>query len=330
MKKLVLFIMLLMPLNVWALEFPEINSGKAIVYDLTGDEVLYEKNSNELTSIASLTKILTSMTAIEEINNLDEQVTVTKQMLSGIYFNATRAGLKENDIVTYRDLLYAALLPSGADATNVLAYALAGDVNSFVLEMNDLATRIGMSNTVVKNPIGLDASGQYSTLNDVLILLKYALNNKVFREVFTTRTYTLTNGLEVKSTLRGYEEKLNIDTSRILGSKTGTTDNAGLCLASLFNFEDHEMVIITTNAPLNNKFLNLEDHLNLINFIDNNYVIERPIVDTKEEVKEIVGEKHEYNYQDEYDSNYPIIIFGGGILLLLIILIMIPNKKRKR
>ena len=273
MKKYILFILILFPIKVYALDLPEINSQNVLIYDLSEDKIIYEKNSDIKTSIASLTKILTSMVAIENIPNLDESIQVTNKMLSNIYWNASRAGLKNGDIVTYKDLLYALLLPSGADAAQVLALNLASSKEEYVTKMNALASKIGMNNSNFVNTTGLDTNNQYSTLNDVLILLKYALKNPTFKEVFTTKEYTLSNNLTVKSTLKYYQEKYDLDISQILGSKTGTTDNAGLCLASYFMIKNHEIISITTKAPLSDIPYNLIDTLNIIDYLNENYNI---------------------------------------------------------
>ena len=96
-------------LNVYAKNFPELNSKIALVYDLNSNEYLYTKNIYEKTPIASLTKIMTTMTALNLITDLDYNITISKDMLKGIYENASVAGLKVNDVVTYKDLLYASL-----------------------------------------------------------------------------------------------------------------------------------------------------------------------------------------------------------------------------
>ena len=137
MKKVWLLIILLIPVNCLALEIPNINSKYAIVYDLTSKEIIYEKDSDVKTSIASLTKILTVATALDKIDDLDRQVLITNDMLKDIYWNASVAGLKVGDIVTYQDLIYATILPSGADAAQVLAISLGGSVDNFIKEMND-------------------------------------------------------------------------------------------------------------------------------------------------------------------------------------------------
>lgn len=272
MKKIIIFILLLLiPLNTFALEYPKINSNKAIIYDLTEDKILYEKNANEQTNIASLTKIMTTITAIEKIENLNEEVIITEEILDTVSKKASIAGLKKNDKVTYKDLLYASMLPSGADATNSLAILLSGSIDNFVKDMNDKASKLGMKNTHFVNVTGLDEEGHYSTASDIKILLEYSLENKTFKEIFTTREYKLSNKLKVKSTILKYESK-KINTSKIIGSKTGFTKKAGLCLASLMEDEGHEIIVITINAKNNSaKNNHIIDNTKLINFVEENY-----------------------------------------------------------
>lgn len=274
MKKILLLFVCFFPIGVYALDMPEINSEAAIVYDMDADTVILDKNSDEVRSIASLTKIMTVLTAIENIDDFNASVTITSEMLAGIYWNASVAGLKSGDTVTYMDLLYAAILPSGADATQVLAYAVSGSVDTFVAKMNELASRIGVTNTHYVNTTGLDQDGAYSTAYDQLLILSYALENPIFRTIYTTKNYTLTNGLQVEASVNKYNRALNLDTSKIIGSKTGNTTNAGLCMSALFYHEDHEMLLITLGAEvIEDVPYNLIDTLTLIDTVNANYVI---------------------------------------------------------
>ena len=274
MKKILLLLVCFFPIGVNALDMPEINSEAAIVYDMDADTVVLDKNSDEVRSIASLTKIMTVLTAIENIDDFNATVTITGEMLAGIYWNASVAGLKVGNTVTYMDLLYAAILPSGADATQVLAYAVSGNVSDFVGKMNELALRIGTTNTHYVNTTGLDQDGAYSTAYDQMLILSYALENPIFRTVYTTKNYTLTNGLQVEASVSKYNRVLNLDTSKIIGSKTGNTTNAGLCMSALFYHKDHEMLLITLGAEvIEDVPYNLIDALTLIDTINENYVI---------------------------------------------------------
>lgn len=274
MKKTVLFILCFFTfiINVFALDDPTLYSKNYCLYDLTDDKMIYEKNIQERTNIASLTKIMTTITAIEKINNLDDYVTITSEMLSNIKYDASLAGLKIGDKLTYKDLLYASILPSGADATQALAYSLSGSINNFVNDMNTLAKKIGMESSNFVNVTGLDIDNHYSTVNDLLKMLQYALRNETFKTIYTTKSYTLSNGLVVDATVKKYNNLMKLDISRIIGSKTGYTNKAGLCISSIFESNNHEFIFISTNAEfIYGNYYNLKDNLNIINFMDKNY-----------------------------------------------------------
>lgn len=305
MKKIacILLVFFLIPFNVVALEQEEINSKSAIVYDITSDNIIFEKDSNEVMNIASLTKIMTVITAIEKTNDLNTIVTINSNMLKGIYWNASKAGLKVGDKVTIKDLLYASILPSGADATNSLAYAISGNISDFVEEMNLLANKIGMNNTHFENTTGLDTKNHYSTASDLMLLLKYALNNPTFKDIYTTKEYTLTNGLKIESTLKKYNEKLQLDLSRIIGSKTGNTTNAGLCMSALVEKENHEIIIITLKGErIEQSYYNLIDTLNIIDYIDQDYAIKKetieiPVIKVEDASIKILKKTVKYHYE---------------------------------
>lgn len=336
MKKIVLLLILLIPFNVYGATFPELNSNRYLIYDNTTSEILVENGYEDKVSIASLTKIMTVLTAIEKVEDLNEIVTVTPSMLYGIYWNASTAGLKAGDTVTYRDLLYAALLPSGADATHVLAYSISGSLNKYVEEMNNLAIDIGLESTHFTNVIGLDNKEHYSTLKDVLKLIKYALNNEDFREVFETKEKILSNGLVVKSTVSTFNEKMALDTSRIIGSKTGFTDAAGYCLESLINSYDHEVIIITLGAKrINQDFYHIIDTLKLITYTDEvmaekkaeeerlAYELKLKKEEEEKERKQII--ENEKRLRNEKFVNYTYIV-GGSFLGIVIISIIVKRK----
>lgn len=237
------------PLITKAFEIEGLYSKNVLVYNLDEDKILYNVKSEDKISIASLTKIMTTIVAIENIENLDETITITSKMLDDIPYDASTAGLEVGDKVTYKDLLYASLIPSGADATQSLAVSISGSVPKFVELMNNKAKSLNMKNTHFVNTTGLDAEGHYSTLEDILILIKYALKNETFKSVFETKSYTTTNNIKLKSTLDYYNRDFNYNISYVLGSKTGFTDDAGLCLLTLSNVDDTNIITITANAP---------------------------------------------------------------------------------
>ena len=270
-KYFIFLILLLFPLFVLALEYPTSHYSNAIIYDLTDAKTLYELNSNGKVSVASLTKILTVITAIENINDFNAKITYTKEMQSLVRYDASKAGLKIGDEITYMDLLYATMLPSGADAATALALSVKNNISEFVSLMNEKAKNLRMTNSSFTNVVGLDDTNHYSTATDILKVLTYALKNPIFKNIYTAKEYTLTNNLKVASTLNIYNKNINLDISRIIGSKTGYTSKANLCISTLIKSNNHEILIITLNTPKTNDYYLLKDILKLIDFLDTNY-----------------------------------------------------------
>ena len=180
MKKIIkLFLLFLVIINVKvvnAIEF-DISADNVILYNLNDNKVLYELESEKSVNVASLTKIMTAIVAIENIEDLSKEVVVTKNAFNGIS-EYSKMGLQVGNVVTYRDLLYGILLPSGADAVNVMALNLSGSSSSFVELMNNKVAELGLSGTHFDNPIGMDSENNYSTAKDVSRILLYALENE--------------------------------------------------------------------------------------------------------------------------------------------------------
>lgn len=287
MKKILLLIILLIPFSVFGLELPSTYSDIVMIYDLTDDQILLEKNSDKKSNIASLTKIMTTITAIELNNDLSKKVTITENMLYGIPSDASIAHLNIGATYTLEDLLYASILPSGADATQSIAVSTSGSVENFVKEMNTLAKRIGVTNSNFVNVTGLDIDNHYSNAKDITTILKYALANPTFKKIYCTKEYLLSNNQKVESTIKMYSQKMDIDVSKIKGSKTGYTSKAGICISALVDIYDHEVLIITLQAPyVYGNFYNVRDAVKLIDFLENNYKYES-IIKKDEIVKTI-------------------------------------------
>jgi len=275
MKKIVfgIFVMFIMVMHTHALE---LNSKYAVLYNLNEDKVIYEKNKDEKVSIASLTKIMTALVAIDNIKNFDEKVTITSDMLRFLdEYNAYVIGLKVNQKVTYNDLLYGTLLPSGADCARALAVSIAGSEEEFVKMMNDKAKELGLDNTYYQNSIGLDQNRHYSTTDEVAKLLIEALKNKKFKEVFTTKSYVLSdNSMTLYSSLVSNAKTYGLDISYFEGAKTGYTLDAGKCLASvaLDSENNIEYLLVTIYAPIDSsRAYNIEDAINTYDYYFENY-----------------------------------------------------------
>ena len=258
----------MIPISVFGLD---LHSPKYVIYDKTDNKLLLEKEKDTETAIASLTKIMSALVIIEEEKNLEKEVVVTNQMLREVPWDAYVIHLVPNTTYTYKDLLYGTILPSAADCITALAIDNAGSVSSFVEKMNQKAQIIGLKNTHFTNPIGMDHKENKATLQDTLKLLLYALDNPTFKEIYMTKEYQMTTGKIVYSSLKMYSEKLGLDTSRILGAKTGATGEAGLALSQIFQSNNHEIISITVGAENTKDSFHIRDGLSIIQYMDTHY-----------------------------------------------------------
>ncbi len=272
MKKIVFVLVLFFSVfSVKAVEF-DLKSTNAIFYNLDEDTILYEKNSDEKVAIASLTKIMTAIVSVENIDSLEEKVTLVKKDFDTLVENnASVAGFKVNEEVTYEDLLYGLLLPSGADAAQALTRLIAGNEENFVKLMNEKAQELGMENTLFTNETGLDINNPYSTVKDVATMFKYALDNPTIRKIITSKSYTTSDGsLKLFSTVASSIASVgNMD--YVLGGKTGTTSKAGRCLATIAEFNDNNYLLVTVGAPMINTPYNVIDQRTIYEYFFTNY-----------------------------------------------------------
>ena len=268
MKKILIIILVIMLFPFCLVKANVVlESKQAILYNLNDDAIIYDKNSNDKTYIASLTKIMTALITIENVSNLDDTVVVTNNDLKGLVGYA-KAGFKVGDKVTYKDLLYALMLPSGADAAKILANNISNNTSEFVCLMNEKVEKLGLKNTKFSNPIGMDLDN-YSTAYDMAIILKEALKYDIFPFLFSANSYITTNGIKLEKTTNKIALNYDLDISNVTGSKTGYTDLADYCLASTAIINDVSYLAITLNAE--NIPSHLEDTLNLYNYYSSNY-----------------------------------------------------------
>lgn len=247
-------------------------SDKYILYNMNEEEILTEKNSNEKAYIASLTKMMTIIVAIENIEDYNEKITITHEMIDNIEWDVAVAGFRIGEKLTYNDLLYGAMLPSGADAVNALAISVGGSYDNFVKMMNDKVSELGLKNTHFANVVGLFDEENYSSAYDVAEILKYSLKNEKFKEVFETKNYTFSNGKKTKSTIESYNSKgKNEDVSFITGGKTGYISAAGYCLATTATLNGVDYLLVTLNASKNLTAPHIKDAVTTYKYYDDNY-----------------------------------------------------------
>lgn len=241
-------------------EIPQVDltglySPYAVLADLDSGDVLAEHNGQDRIYPASLTKIMTALIAIENLPDLEETVTLPTEMFRMLYIrHASLAGFEPEERVRIKDLLYGILLPSGAECCIACADRITGSEEAFVELMNEKAQELGMKDTHFTNSTGLHETDHISTAADIAQLVRYALQNDVFREIFTCKSYTTgatavhPEGLTFENTMFHELDSDLVTGGRILGGKTGYTSEAGLCLASFGEIGGRGYVLVTAKA----------------------------------------------------------------------------------
>lgn len=205
---------------------------------------LYAINENKKMPMASTTKIMTAITALENCQDLDEKFEISPKAVG---VPGTSLYLRKGDVYSTRDLLYALMLISGNDCSVAIAEHVAGSTSEFVTKMNELAKKIGATNSHFANTHGLDADGHYTTAYDLALITSYALENETFREIVGTRNIKITNGNGENRYLKN-KNKLLFTLEGCIGVKTGYTDDAGRCLVSAIEKDGMRLVCVVLNC----------------------------------------------------------------------------------
>lgn len=237
------------------LDISGINSPYAVLMQVRGGRVIGEINGDQQMYPASMTKIMTTIVAIENLKDLDQEITLTNEMFEGLYEqDATQAGFQPGETVRAIDLLYGVMLPSGAECCIALADTISGSEADFVALMNEKAAKLGMSGTNFCDTTGLHDANHYSTAKDIAVLLKYALRNDTFRKIIespyhsTSATNIHPDGITFYSTMFKNLSDTVVTDGQIMGGKTGYTGEAGHCLASFAEIDGTEYILVTGGA----------------------------------------------------------------------------------
>lgn len=243
-RSVILFCLLffLFPTIGQSVENIQVSAKNAVLIEESTGRILFEKQAHEKKPVASITKLMTAIVAIEQ-GQLDDVVPASDRALqvegSSIY-------LQKNEKMVLEDLLYGLMLRSGNDAAVAIAEHVGGSVEGFVLLMNEKARYLGMTNTHFANPHGLDEDGHYSSAYDIAILMKYAMENETFQKISGTKDYQSEN--------RTYKWK---NKNKLLTSlypfstagKTGFTSKAGRTLVTTAEKDTLSLITVTLDAP---------------------------------------------------------------------------------
>ncbi|MBS4176464.1 D-alanyl-D-alanine carboxypeptidase family protein [Lederbergia citrea] len=238
---LTLLLAILLPKSTYAFS---VSSSGAVLMEQNSGRVLYEKNPHEKRRIASITKIMTAIIAIES-GKMNETVKVSKE---AVYTEGSSIYLQPGERIKLEDLVYGLMLRSGNDAARAIAEHVGGSLEGFVYMMNQKAEELGMSNTVFANPHGLDDhKNHYSTPYDMALLTRYAMLNDTYRTISGTKVYKFSRDKGPQS----WTNKNRLLTEKYkycTGGKTGFTKRAGRTLVSTAARNGTELIAVTLDG----------------------------------------------------------------------------------
>lgn len=253
---------------------PKLNSRIALVYDRASGRILFDKNGDKTTPMASTTKIMTAIVVVEN-SNLSDIVTIDSKSAGT---GGSRLGLKKNDKITVNDLLYGLMLRSGNDAAVALAIHVGGSVEGFAELMNKKARKLNLTSTHFMVPHGLDMDGHYTTAYELAKMADYALKNKKLKEIVSTKTCTININNNPK-VISNTNELLG-SVSGVYGVKTGFTNGAGRCLVTACKRDSLDIITVIIGADT--KKIRTSDSMKLIEYSFKNY----KIINIKKKVEE--------------------------------------------
>ena len=222
-----------------------LTSAKAMcVMEKTSKRVLYSKNESQKLPMASTTKIMTAITAIENCQDLDKQFEISPKSVG---ISGTSLYLRKGEVMSMRDLLYGLMLVSGNDASVAIGEQISGSSKKFVSLMNETASKIGAINSHFDNTHGLDSKTHYTTAQDLALITSYALENPIFKDIVTTKNTKIISQAGKTRYLKN-KNKLLSSLEGCCGVKTGFTDDAGRCLVSACERDNMTLVSVVLNC----------------------------------------------------------------------------------
>ena len=245
---LALFSFIALPGNVFpcTAEAASTSARAMAVVEANTGRVFMGKNKDSSIPMASTTKIMTALVALENCVDLDALVEINSRAVG---IEGTSLYLRKGEKLSVRELLYGVMLSSGNDASVAVAYAVAGSEERFVEMMNEKVESLGLKNTRFANPHGLDADGHYTSAYDLAMITSAALKNEDFREISTTKNVTVSGNEEVaKRHLYTKNKLLKSGFEGCLGVKTGFTDKAGRCFVAAAEREGVVLVCVVLNC----------------------------------------------------------------------------------
>ena len=238
-----------------------------VVIEGNTNTILYSNNCDMQLPMASTTKIMTALICIENCDNLDEIIVVSD---NSVGIEGTSIYLKYNEEIAIIDLLYGLMLASGNDCAMAIAMHIAGSEDAFVELMNNKVDELNLQNTHFSNPHGLDEDDHYTTAYDLAIITAYAMKNADFRNIASTKRYTIDSTNVSEPRYLKHKNRLMFEDDNCVGVKTGFTDNAKRCLVSAYEYDGMMIISVVLNCqPM------FEECDRLTNLVKENYVMKQ-------------------------------------------------------
>ena len=299
-----LFFCFILLINIVVLaEEPKVNAISAVVVDGDTGRILWGKNENKPMAMASTTKIMTALVALEN-SDVTKETTVSK--------NATLASpvkmhLSVGEKMTIEQLLYAMMLQSYNDSAVAVAEAVGGRVEKFCAMMNEKAKEIGCNDTVFETPNGLDKGNHHSTAEDMSKIGVYALNNQKLMEIMNTRNYTFKSSKTIYSFVN--KDRLLSEYEGAIGMKTGFTGKAGHCFVGAANRENITLVsvVLASGWGTVGKSRKWIDTKALLNYGFNNYK-KYSIIDGSEKMNVPIDNAEKEIVELKYDDSVDLLL----------------------
>lgn len=275
-----------------AVDDPSVSAAAALLMNTDTGEVYYELNADDQRSPASTTKIMTALLVIEAVENgqftLDDSVAAYDDCQTGMDEESTSAdpAIEPGEILSVRDLLYCAMLPSANEACNILAEYTSGSIGDFVVRMNERAAELGCTGTHFNNPNGLEDGSHYSTARDMALIAQEAVRHEQFVALCSASSYAVgaTNVNDVRY-LDNSNQFVNPNSgyynADIYGVKTGYTSAAGGCLVAAIERDGIDLIAVILGDTVNDdEDLRYDDAITLFNWLYDNYSYQQVLSST--------------------------------------------------
>ena len=246
--------------NAYEITSFSVPAASAALYSLDTGEMLYSKNADQKVYPASMVQIMTAVVVLENVNDLENYtVTMTESAYNRILGTGSAIiHLKVGETMNGKDALAAMLISSAGDAVYALCEAVGTSVEGFVEMMNKKAEELGLENTHYANPIGLHDEGNYTTVNDIVKLTKYAIEKYPLFSELTSKSRYVTKPTNMRDSRTLVTTNLMIDSSTnhfytyATGTKTGFTDESGRCLTATAQYKGYRYLAVLMNCPSEN------------------------------------------------------------------------------